>query len=91
MIWLTLVLPTTFSEAIALEIAQRTSAGYLGTQVFAGLMYVVAAACLYVVRTRRVKPMAMINPTEESEEGQMNDVASKSMSIRRRMVAWQKI
>ena len=52
--WLNLVLPTTFSEPIALEIVERGSSGYLGAQLFAGLMYIAAALCLLTVRIWKI-------------------------------------
>lgn len=49
LMWLTIVLPCTFSEPIALQIVSGTGS-YLGTQLFVGVMYIAAAACLLVVR-----------------------------------------
>ncbi|CEJ85360.1 hypothetical protein VHEMI03746 [[Torrubiella] hemipterigena] len=47
--WLAIVLPCLFSEPIALQIV-KTTGGYLGTQIFTGVMYVAAAACLLILR-----------------------------------------
>lgn len=47
--WLIIVLPCTFSEPIALEIVDRTGS-YLGTQLFAGFMYMAAAGCMLLLR-----------------------------------------
>ena len=47
--WLVIVLPSTFSEPIALEIVDGTGS-YLGTQLFAGFMYMAAAACMLLLR-----------------------------------------
>ena len=52
--WLALVLPCTFSEPIALEIANRSPVGYLGTQLFAGFMYLAACMCLLAVRVWKI-------------------------------------
>jgi len=38
--WLMIVAPMLFSEPIGLQIADHTKAGYLGTQVFTGMLFV---------------------------------------------------
>ena len=43
--WLVLVLPGTFAEVIALSIKKPGVDGYLGIQLFAGLMYIAAFIC----------------------------------------------
>ncbi|KAM5343559.1 hypothetical protein ACJ41O_012096 [Fusarium nematophilum] len=48
-LWLSVVLPSTFSEPIALEIFTGTGS-YLGTQLFTGLVYVAAAVCIGLLR-----------------------------------------
>ncbi|KAE8383308.1 major facilitator superfamily domain-containing protein [Aspergillus bertholletiae] len=53
LLWLSIVLPCTFSEPIALEIVAGTG-DYLGTQLFTGFVYVAAAACLLVLRGWKV-------------------------------------
>lgn len=55
--WLILVLPTTFSEPIALEIANKSPQRYLGTQLFAGFMYIAAFLSLWAVRTWKIGDM----------------------------------
>lgn len=49
--WMSVVLPTTFAEVIALEL-RRPGSGhdYLYSQIFAGLAYVVASGCMYELR-----------------------------------------
>jgi len=49
LMWLTLVLPVTFSEPIALEIVAGTGS-YLGTQLFTGFMYIAGGLCLVLLR-----------------------------------------
>lgn len=51
--WLNLVLPTTFSEPMALEIVEGTGS-YLGTQLFAGFTYIAAALCLWVLKAWKI-------------------------------------
>ncbi|EOA82085.1 uncharacterized protein SETTUDRAFT_156946 [Exserohilum turcica Et28A] len=52
--WLVLVLPTTFSEAIGLEIVAFNGGSYTGAIIFTGCMYIGAAVCLWVVRTWKI-------------------------------------
>jgi MFS family permease len=47
--WLTIVLPCTFSEPIALKIVDNTGS-YLGTQLLVGIMFIAGALCLFVLR-----------------------------------------
>ena len=52
--WMSIVLPTTFAEVIALKLRRPESAhDYLYPQILAGLAYVVASGCMYELR--RVK------------------------------------
>ena len=46
--WMSIVLPTTFAEVIALEL-RRPGSGhdYLYPQIFAGLAYIMASGCMY--------------------------------------------
>jgi MFS family permease len=49
LMWLTIVLPVTFSEPIALEMVDGTGS-YLGTQLWTGFMYIAGAAVLILLR-----------------------------------------
>ncbi|KAI3319054.1 monocarboxylate transporter [Xylariaceae sp. AK1471] len=49
LIWLSMVLPSTFSEPIALGIFEGTGS-YLGAQLFTGLVYIAAAVCMGLLR-----------------------------------------
>ncbi|KAK8246977.1 major facilitator superfamily domain-containing protein [Phyllosticta capitalensis] len=62
--WLSLVIPTTFSEAIALQIA-GSSGGYLGTQLFAGFMFMGAATLMWILRAWKIGHLE--HPTEKTE------------------------
>ncbi|KAF2661419.1 MFS general substrate transporter [Lophiostoma macrostomum CBS 122681] len=52
--WLVLVLPTTFSEPIALEIVGFNGGSHTGAILFTGFMYIGAAAMLWLVRAWKV-------------------------------------
>ncbi|MCJ1421932.1 hypothetical protein MMC32_008299 [Xylographa parallela] len=49
--WISLILPTTFSEVVALRLRRPGSdREYLYAQIFAGLAYVVASGCMFELR-----------------------------------------
>lgn len=52
LIWLSIVVPSTFSEPIALGLTTATGK-YLSAQLFAGFMYIAASICLGILRFRR--------------------------------------
>ncbi|CAI7664319.1 unnamed protein product [Penicillium pancosmium] len=71
LLWLSLAIPSTFSEPIALKIVDGTGS-YLGTEVFTGMMYIAAAACLgalrgLVIQQREAGKVSFIGPQEYSE------------------------
>lgn len=86
--WLVLVLPSTFSEAMALEIVNKSSSKYLGAQLFAGFMYIGAALCLWPVRIWKIG---------DDERGALEDAdgievkSVKSSSTVKRAWAWKKV
>ncbi|KAF5013323.1 hypothetical protein FDECE_673 [Fusarium decemcellulare] len=63
MMWLSIVLPSTFSEPIALEIFTGTGS-YLGTQLFTGLVYIAAAACIGLLRGWKIGQNAVERPDQ---------------------------
>ncbi|PVI08410.1 MFS general substrate transporter [Periconia macrospinosa] len=52
--WLVLVLPTTFSEPIGLEIVSLNNGSYTGAILFTGFMYLGAAVVLWFVRAWKI-------------------------------------
>ncbi|RKL14998.1 hypothetical protein BFJ72_g15363 [Fusarium proliferatum] len=52
-LWLAMVIPSTFSEPIALEIYTGTGS-YLGAQLFTGFMFIAASLCMFVLRGRQI-------------------------------------
>ena len=55
MICVPLVLPTTFAEGIALELV--STSGYLTAQVFVGCMYFAGAACIWGLRSWKMREL----------------------------------
>ncbi|KAK5137388.1 hypothetical protein LTR08_008966 [Meristemomyces frigidus] len=100
--WLVIVIPSTFSEPIALEIVDGTGS-YLGTQLFAGFMYIAAAACMLLLRgwkigevdeIARMKGEAatdvdLIGAEEEDKEGTAKAAGRKSMVSN--CLKWRKV
>ncbi|MCJ1352164.1 MAG: hypothetical protein MMC33_002148 [Icmadophila ericetorum] len=65
--WIVLVLPTTFAEAIALELRQSTGDIYLHAQVFAGFMYIVAAICTWFLRSWKIRDLEKAEQDEKEK------------------------
>lgn len=90
--WLVIVAPTLFSEPIALAIVDDTAAGYLGTQIFVGIMYFAAAASLLCARAWKVGDKERQAATKKREEdgvdGPDGDVVSPFF---KRLLALQKV
>ncbi|KAL8760353.1 MAG: hypothetical protein Q9199_000135 [Rusavskia elegans] len=82
--WLVIVLPCTFSQPTALQIASNTG-GYLGTQLFVAVMYMAAALCVLLLRRWKIDQLKEIARREndhpngismaESELGANEDIA----------------
>ena len=53
-VWLALVIPTTFAEAIALNLRVQSGDVYLRVQMFTGTMYVCAAICMWSLRAWKI-------------------------------------
>lgn len=81
--WLNLVLPTTFSEPIALEIAERTGS-YLGAQLFTGFMYIAAACCLWVLKAWKIGDL-------EAQEATAKGKPIEKSSLMKRLLKVQKV
>ncbi|CAK4032345.1 transporter MCH2 [Lecanosticta acicola] len=77
LIWLVIVLPVTFSEAIALEIVNGTGS-YLGTQVWVGMMYIAAAICVLFLRGWKIGELEEIARLEGQGAGEVNAMATEN-------------
>jgi hypothetical protein len=87
----------TVSEPIALEIISHTGS-YLGTQLFAGFMYIAAAFCLWFLKAWKIgelervaalktKPVDLKDTVAESPV----DAEVPSSSFLTRMLVWRKV
>lgn len=63
LMWLSMVLPSTFSEPIALEIFTNTGS-YIGTQLFTGFVYIAAAICMTLLRGWKLGQEELHHPVE---------------------------
>ncbi|KAI9722811.1 MAG: hypothetical protein M1828_004507 [Chrysothrix sp. TS-e1954] len=98
-IWLWLVLPCTFSEPTALEIAQRSEAKYLGTQLFTGFMYMTAALCLLGVRIIKIGKNEELEAEKrrtDADSDRSNELTAARpdggrSKLIRRLIAWKKV
>lgn len=66
--WVILVIPTTFSEAIALQITASNHGNYLGAQIFTGFMYIGAAVFLWLLRAWKIGEMEQLAAEKNGSE-----------------------
>jgi len=74
--WLIITLPCTFSEPIALEIVAGTGS-YLGTQLFAGFMYIAAAACMLLLRGWKIGELDELARMNGEDPGEIDAVGAE--------------
>ncbi|KAI9147360.1 putative transporter MCH2 [Paramyrothecium foliicola] len=70
-LWLSLVLPCTFSSAIALAIREQTGS-YLGAQLFAGITFLAAGSCAHILRGWKLQRLSSVQhaSTKDDCDGQ---------------------
>ncbi|KAH7095505.1 major facilitator superfamily domain-containing protein [Paraphoma chrysanthemicola] len=100
--WLVLVLPTTFSEPIGLEIVSRNGGSYTGAILFTGWMYVGGAVSLWLVRAWKIGELEEEAAREGKVPGEVDPVGSVSLegglpdgfqrsAFLKRMVMWYRV
>ncbi|KAK3725155.1 hypothetical protein LTR37_000666 [Vermiconidia calcicola] len=77
LMWLTIALPVTFSEPIALEIVSGTGS-YLGTQLFTGFMYITGALCLLLLRGWKIGELEELAKMKEEGSDELEEVEAES-------------
>ncbi|KAK5164846.1 uncharacterized protein LTR77_009510 [Saxophila tyrrhenica] len=77
LMWLTIALPCTFSEPIALEIVDGTGS-YLGTQLFTGFMYIAGALCLVFLRGWKIGELEELAKMKEEDPEELDAVEAES-------------
>ncbi|KAF3935861.1 hypothetical protein ABW19_dt0207109 [Dactylella cylindrospora] len=89
LLWLSMICPLTFSEAIGLALRHNTivngveKASYLYPQVFAGLMYIVASVMMLLLRGWKIR--------HEDEAAGETDAKEKFGKGRNRWIRWVKV
>lgn len=72
--WLSLVVPSTFAEVIALELKRPSGAIFRDAQVFTGCMFIGAAMCLWFVRAWKVREVELAGKVAaEKREQEIRD------------------
>jgi len=71
--WIALVLPTTFSEPIGLQLRQTNGNIYLHAQLFCGFMFIGAAICMWFLRAWKIREMEEQSVTAELREQEIRD------------------
>lgn len=75
--WLTIGLPVTFSEPIALEIVAGTGS-YLGTQLFTGFMYIAGAMVLLLLRGWKMGELDELAKMKEEGDEDLEEIEAES-------------
>ncbi|EKG19153.1 Major facilitator superfamily [Macrophomina phaseolina MS6] len=75
--WIILVLPTTFSEAIALQITASNNGNYLGAQIFTGFMYIGAAGFMWLLRAWKIGEMERLAAEKNESEASADLMAEQ--------------
>ena len=101
--WLVLVLPTTFSEPIGLEIVAYNGGSYTGAILFAGWMYIGAACMLWGVRAWKIGDVEEKAAIAGKSASDVDPVAAtgqasggvpegfKKSSFLKRLLMWQRV
>lgn len=76
--WVILVIPTTFSEAIALQITASNHGNYLGAQIFTGFMYIGAAVFLWLLRAWKIGEMEQLAAEKNGSEDSADPVSENA-------------
>ncbi|KDQ51221.1 hypothetical protein JAAARDRAFT_199259 [Jaapia argillacea MUCL 33604] len=70
LLWLSVVLPCTFSEAIALELRRGTGrTSFLIAQIFTGVMFIIAGVCMLLLRGWKIGQNEREREKERNEKG----------------------
>ena len=72
-LWIVLVLPCTFAEAIGLELRTTSGDTYLHAQIFTGSMYLGAALCLWFLRAWKISELEKKVVTDEKRKQEKRD------------------
>ncbi|KAJ5683588.1 hypothetical protein N7462_006753 [Penicillium macrosclerotiorum] len=90
LLWVSIAVPCTFSEPIALEIVSGTGK-YLGTELFTGCMYIAAAVCMLVLRGWKIANNPECTTRDKPRESMPGEVVgiSPSRDEKKKPGVWQ--
>ena len=72
-VWIVLVLPTTFSEPIGLQLRRDSGNIYLDAQLFAGFMYLGGAICMWFLRAWKIAELEKGAKSREHGDQEVRD------------------
>jgi MFS family permease len=73
-VWIFLIVPSTVSEVIGLQLKQPSGNIYLHAQVFTGFMYIGASVCLWFVRAWKIRELEEAHAEAEAvREAEIRD------------------
>jgi MFS family permease len=78
-LWLSVVIPSTFAEPIALWLRTDNGTNFLHAQIFTGFMYMGAAICLWLVRAWKISDLKL-QKTSEAEIRDNDAVVARTVS-----------
>ncbi|KAH8698110.1 major facilitator superfamily domain-containing protein [Phaeosphaeriaceae sp. PMI808] len=64
--WLSVVIPSTFAEPIALWLRTDSGTNFLHAQIFTGFMFIAAALCLWFVRAWKISELQRTSTNRDS-------------------------
>jgi MFS family permease len=79
-LWLSVVIPSTFAEPIALWLRTDNGTNFLHAQIFTGFMYMGAAICLWLVRAWKISDLKLQKTGTEAEIRDNDAVVARTVS-----------
>lgn len=85
--WLSVVIPSTFAEPIALWLRTDNGTNFLHAQIFTGSMYMAAAIALWLVRAWKISELQQVgadsNPVKREAAIRDNDTVPRELMVAR--------
>lgn len=71
LLWLVLVIPSTFAEPIGLKLRTANGDEYLHAQLFTGFMYIGGTLCLWFLRAWKIRELDRVRSVAEEEKREL--------------------
>ena len=78
-LWLSVVMPSTFAEPNALWLRTDNGTNFLHAQIFTGFMYMGAAICLWLVRAWKMSDLELQKTGTEAEIREDDAVVARTV------------